>query len=50
MAATNSTASVVQQGFRPGNRQRMGQPVEKPKEGKKTLKRLLGFFLPEVKR
>ncbi len=49
MAATNSTASVVQQGFRPGNRQRMGQPVEKPKEGKKTLKRLLGFFLPEVK-
>ncbi len=45
-----ATSSAVQQGFRPGGgRGRMGAPVEKPKEGKKTLARLVRYFAPERK-
>ena len=36
-----AASSVAQQGFRPGHRQSMGAPTEKPKEGRKTLRRLL---------
>ncbi len=43
-------SNTVQQGFRPGGgRGRMGAPVEKPKEGKKTFSRLIGYFAPERK-
>ena len=43
-------SSVAQQGFRPGGgRSSMGAPVEKPKEGKKTLSRLVSYFAPEKK-
>ena len=45
-----AASSVAQQGFRPGGgRGRMGAPVEKPKEGKKTLARLVRYFAPEKK-
>ena len=48
--STKTTSSVVQQGFRPGGgRQSMGAPTEKPKEGRKTLGRLLSYFRPELK-
>ena len=47
MSAT--TSRVAQQGFRPGNRGNMGAPVEKPKEAKKTLARLVAYFAPEKK-
>ena len=45
--STTTKASAAQQGFGrgPGN---MGKPVEKPKEGKKTLGRLLAYFGPEL--
>ena len=49
MSAVKATSSVAQQGFRPGGRQSMGAPTEKPKEGKKTLRRLLSYFGPEIK-
>ena len=42
-------SSTVQRGFRPGGRGNMGAPVEKPKEGKKTLSRLVSYFGPEKK-
>ncbi|MBR0085881.1 MAG: ABC transporter ATP-binding protein, partial [Lachnospiraceae bacterium] len=53
MAENNSTSSSASaqtlgraMGRRgPGN---MGAPVEKPKEGKKTLIRLMGYFKPEM--
>ncbi len=38
----------VQQGFGRGNRARMGAPIEKPKEGRKTLRRLTGYFRSEL--
>ena len=46
---TTIQSSTVQRGFRPGGRGNMGAPVEKPKEGKKTLSRLISFFRPEKK-
>ena len=46
---TTIQSSAVQRGFRPGGRGNMGAPVEKPKEGKKTLSRLISFFRPEKK-
>ena len=49
MSAEKSNSSVVQQGFRPGGRHSMGAPTEKPKDGKKSLQRLLGYFRPEMK-
>ncbi len=43
-------SSTVQRGFRlGGGRGNMGAPVEKPKEGKKTLSRLVAYFGPEKK-
>ncbi len=42
-------SSAAQQGFGRGNRGRMGAPVEKPKEGRKTLVRLVAYFGPEMK-
>ena len=43
-----AASSVAQQGFRPGGgRGRMGAPVEKPKNGKETLARLIRYFAPE---
>ena len=48
--STTIKSSVAQQGFRPGGgRGSMGAPVEKPKEGKKTLSRLISYFAPEKK-
>ena len=49
MSTVKATSSVAQQGFRPGHRQSMGAPTEKPKEGRKTLRRLLSYFSPEIK-
>jgi len=50
MSTVKTTSSMVQQGFRPGGRRGgMGAPVEKPKEGGKSLRRLLGYFRPEMK-
>ena len=47
-AQTSVQSSTVQRGFRPGGgRAGMGAPVEKPKEGKKTLARLISYFGPE---
>ncbi len=46
---TSIQSSTVQRGFRPGGRGNMGAPVEKPKEGKKTLSRLISYFRPEKK-
>lgn len=49
-AQTSVQSSTVQRGFRPGGgRGNMGAPVEKPKEGKKTLSRLVAYFGPEKK-
>jgi len=42
-----SSSRIAEQGFRPGNRGRMGAPVEKPKNGKETMKRLAAYFRPE---
>ena len=43
-----ATSSVAQQGFRRGmGRGNMGAPVEKPKNGKETLARLVRYFAPE---
>ena len=48
--STTVKSSVAQQGFRPGGgRNSMGAPVEKPKEGKRTLSRLISYFAPEKK-
>ena len=46
---TTIQSSTVQRGFRPGGRGNMGAPVEKPKERKKTLSRLISYFRPEKK-
>ena len=46
---TSVRSSAAQQGFRPAGRGNMGAPVEKPKEGKKTLSRLIAYFGPEKK-
>ena len=43
-----SKSSAVQRSFVRGPRN-LGAPVEKPKEGKKTLSRLLSYFKPEMK-
>ena len=49
-ASSSSTSTVVQQGFRRGaGRGNMGAPVEKPKDGKKTLSRLVHYFASEIK-
>ena len=44
----NSKSSAIQQGFGRGPRN-IGAPVEKPKEGKKALSRLISYFKPEMK-
>ena len=45
---SDATSSVAQQGFRRGmGRGNMGAPVEKPKNGKETLARLIRYFAPE---
>ena len=49
MSANKTTSSLAQQGFRGAGRGNMGAPVGKPKEGKKTLSRLLGYFRTERK-
>lgn len=49
MSAANTKSNLAQQGFRPGGRRNLGAPVEKPKERKKTLGRLLGYFRTEMK-
>ena len=43
-----SKSSTVQRGFARGPRN-LGAPVEKPKEGKKALGRLISYFKPEIK-
>ncbi|MBQ6509549.1 MAG: ABC transporter ATP-binding protein [Flexilinea sp.] len=43
-----SKSSTVQRGFARGPRN-LGAPVEKPKEGKKALGRLIAYFKPEMK-
>ncbi len=43
-----SKSSTVQRGFARGPRN-MGAPVEKPKEGRKALGRLIAYFRPEMK-
>ena len=44
------SSSVAQRGFkRTGNRAGMGRPVEKPKDQKQALSRLIAFFKPEMK-
>ena len=43
-------SSAVQRGFnRGGNHSGMGKPVEKPKDQKKALSRLIAFFKPDMK-
>ncbi|MBQ6622115.1 MAG: ABC transporter ATP-binding protein [Mogibacterium sp.] len=48
MSASSQTKQTVQQGFGRGRRA-PGAPVEKPKDGKKTLRRLLTYFHAEQK-
>ena len=46
----NTVSSTVQKGFkRTGNRANMGKPVEKPKDSKKALSRLIVYFKPDLK-
>ncbi len=45
----NVSSSAAQRGFGRGFRGSMGAPVEKPREGKKTLARLVAYFGPEKK-
>ncbi len=40
-------SSIVENGFRPRGRGGMGRPVEKPKNGKRTVKRLFSYFRNE---
>lgn len=47
MSQTNS--KIVENGFRQNGRGRMGKPVEKPKDGKKAIKRLFAYFKSEIK-
>ena len=48
--STTMKSPVVQQGFsRGGPRSRMGAPVEKPKDGKKSFLRLISYFRPEIR-
>ena len=50
MSTASATSSIVQQGFRRGaGRGNMGAPTEKPKDGKKTLSRLLHYFSSELR-
>ena len=42
-------SSTAQRGFGRNRRAGRGAPVEKPKEGKKALARLIAFFKPEMK-
>lgn len=43
-------SSTVQRGFkRTGNRAGMGKPVEKPKNSKKAISRLMAYFKPDLK-
>ena len=42
-----SKSSTVQRGFARGPRN-LGAPVEKPKEGKKALGRLIAYFKPDM--
>ena len=46
---TSIQSSTVQRGFRTGGRGNLGARGEKPKEGKKTLSRLISYFRPEKK-
>ena len=41
-------SSVAERGFRPAGRGRMGAPVEKPLDGKKTARRLVSYFRKET--
>lgn len=50
MSDNKATSSIIERGFRPGNRPgNMGKPVEKAKDRGKTLKRMIAFFRPELK-
>ncbi len=50
MSAAGTGSSVARQGFRRGGPMgNMGAPVEKPKAGKQTLRRLISYFGPEIK-
>ena len=45
----NSSSSLtVQNAFRRGPSAGMGKPVEKPRDGRGTLRRLFSYFLPEI--
>lgn len=49
MSQPKPTSALIERGFRPGNRPgNMGAPVEKAKDRKKTLRRLIRFFRPEL--
>ena len=48
MGQVKTTSSIAGQGFRPGGRRGMGAPVEKPKDVRKALGRLLDYFRPEL--
>ena len=46
---SSQTSRTVENGFRRPGRQNMGVPVEKPKNGRKTVARLFSYFKNEVK-
>jgi len=49
MSQPKPTSALIERGFRPENRPgNMGAPVEKAKDRKKTLRRLIRFFRPEL--
>lgn len=49
MSGQKPTSSLIERGFRPGNRpMNMGAPVEKAADRGKTLRRLIRFFKPEI--
>lgn len=49
MSGQKPTSSLIERGFRPGNRPgNMGAPVEKAADRGKTLSRLVRFFRPEI--
>ena len=46
---SGQTSSTVENGFRRPGRGGMGRPVEKPKNGRKTLGRLFSYFKSEIR-
>ena len=45
----STQSTIAQRGFSRGNRANMGKPVEKAKDEKKTIRRMIEYFKPDIK-